>query len=797
MSPPASRQTPFCRSLVSRRNCGPRPLAALLLGAAAIATIAPALADSGIEEIVVTSRKQLETVQETPIAVTALGAGELQARGLTNITQLTGNVPNLTMEAGAANGGGSNSSVIFIRGVGQVDFLPTTDPGVGIYIDGIYYPRSVGSVMDLLDLERVEVLRGPQGTLFGKNTIGGAINMVSTKPGDILSGYGELTLGKYDRVNFRGSVDVPLIADTLNGRFAVVSKKADGYAHVRAFDIATSTPGKVLDERGNENKLGLRSSLHWMGADDFTADLILDYSRSREKPQPLNLLQYTGGPKPSPALGDLWNALVGFPGGTPMSEAFISGDKDISYGTQNAVNDLTQWGVGLTLNKSIDNLDLVSITGYRAFIADFGRDGDGSPLPWTQTLDHDSQHQFSQEFQLNGNALDQRLSWTSGLFFFNEQSLDHNRVMVLPGLYNALEALPAQLTGAACAAPWAAPGCAGNPINSNLDFNIHAYNKITSDSYAAFGQANYNLTDQPRITAGLRYTYETKEYTLDHHHLTSNTYSVPYTVLRKSWVAVTPMGGLDYQLTDDIMVYTSVSRGFKSGGFNGRPRDASATTPFDPEYVTSYEAGFKSEWFQNRLRVNVAAFYSDYTKMQFTANVYSAQTGSFDQVIANVGEARIKGVELEVQAKPTERLSLHVASGYTNFAITRLNADVPGVSKDSKQPYTPNWTASGGFAYTLPVGSGDLSLRGDWVFEGTSYLDIQNTPALTKRASNTFNARLSYALPAQGWTLSAFETNLTNQRRVVSGLSTLDSFGQVEGTYNRPREWGVSVRKDF
>ena len=773
------------------------PFAAMLFGAAVPDAALAQMTAVGLEEVIVTSRKQEEDIQATPVAVSAFSTESLEQRGVANLTQLGGVVPNLTMEVGAANGGGSNSSTIYIRGVGQTDFLATTDPGVGIYIDGIYYPRSVGSVMDLLDLERVEVLRGPQGTLFGKNTIGGAINMVSSKPRANAGGYAEVTVGNYDRVNFRGSVDQPLIENTLNSRFSIVSKKAEGYAHIRAYDFATDKPGEIIDDRNDENKLGMRAALSWIAADDLFVDLVLDYSHSSEKPGLIQLLEYTGGPKPTPALGDLWNGLVGIPNGTPMSSALIRHDKDTSYGNDNAVNDLDQWGAGLTIVRSFEHFEFKSITGYRTFDAEFGRDGDGAPIAWGQTLNDQSQHQWSQEFQLNGKSFDDRLNWTTGLFYFNEENIDKNHIEALTGLWTALEALPAQLTGDPCGAPWVAPGCAGNPINLNLDIDLGAYNKIVSDSYAVFGQVNFNVTDALRLTGGLRYSFEKKEFTHEGTRNESQTVSFPRATEDESWGAFTPMAGADYRINDDFMLYTSVARGFKSGGFNGRPLTVTGAKPFDPEYVTSYEAGFKSEWWENRIRLNVAAFLSDYTDMQFTANAYSDETQTFEQIIDNVGEAKIHGFEIELEARPIPALQIQTSVGHTKFEIEELTADVPGVSTDSQQPHTPEWTASTGITYTWNLADGDLSLRGDWIFEDSSYIDIQNTPTLERDSSNRYNARLTYSMPQSGWEIAAFGTNLSNTRYLVSGLSTLDSFGHVEGSYNRPREYGVVIKKTF
>ncbi|MBC2778985.1 TonB-dependent receptor [Parasphingopyxis marina] len=755
--------------------------------------------DIGLGAIVVTARRVSELLQESPVAVTAMSGEELESRSLRNITDIGGTVPNLTLTGGAPNGGGSNSSVIFIRGVGQTDFLPTTDSGVAIYVDGVNFSRSVGSVVDLLDLERLEVLRGPQGTLFGRNTIGGVINLVSSRPRSELGGYVEATIGNYDRTDFRTVLDIPM-ASNLNSRFAVSYNRRDGYADVRAWDFATSTPGRVVDDRGDQNRLSVRAIFDWQASDNFNATLAMDYAHSRENPAPVNLLEYTGGPKPVPALGDLWNGLVGIPNGTPMSTAFISDDVDTTFGIQNAVNDLDQGGVALTLELDVGAATLKSISSYRVVDALFGRDGDGSPIDWQSTLNDQHNEQLSQEFSIAGTGFDDRLTWTAGLFYLNEDNTDRNHIIVTPGLYSALEALPGQLpnpVNTSCAPPWIAPGCPGNPINVSLDIDLAAYNRVQSESYGIFGQASFSLTDALRLTVGMRYSYDKKDYTLEHRRQVSNTFVVPLTNLNDSWDAFTPMVSLDYQVTDDLLLYGSFASGYKSGGFNGRPLSAAEAQSFDPEYVDSFEVGFKSQWFDNRLRLNVAAFLSRYKDMQFSANVFNPDTGNLELIIDNVGRADITGVEVELEARPVPALSIRGSLGYTHFNITDLTADVPGVTADSQQPFTPRWTGSLGVAYDWAIGDGNLNTRIDWTYQSDSFADIQNTPSLVHQASNLFNARMTYTPPDENWDFSVWVTNLTNERFVATGVQTLDSFGHVEGTYNPPRMWGLTVRRQI
>ena len=278
--------------------------------------LAAEVAGPELEEIVVTARKREESLQVAPIAVTALSGSELEVRSMTNLMEVGSFAPNVIMATGQGGSGGGNNGQIYIRGVGQSDFLFTTDPGIGIYIDGVYHARTLGAVMDLLDLERIEILRGPQGTLFGRNTVGGAINVISSKPAEEFGGYVEGTYGEFDRTDFRGSVDVPLIPNQLLAKAALSYKNRDGYG--KRLDFAS---GEKIDETGDEDALSGRGALRWLISDDLTADFIFDYTREREQSVPTKLLQFEG-------LGGvpiiLWNALIGFPSGLPMSIIFRS-----------------------------------------------------------------------------------------------------------------------------------------------------------------------------------------------------------------------------------------------------------------------------------------------------------------------------------------------------------------------------------------------------------------------------------------------------------------------------------------
>ena len=743
-----------------------------------------------IEEVIVTARKRSEGVQETPIAITALSATQLEQRSLTNLVEVGAYVPNVIMNTSPGSSGGGNNAQIYIRGVGQSDFLFTTDPGVGIYVDGVFHPRTLGGVMDLLDLERVEVLRGPQGTLFGKNTIGGAISLTSQKPTGDGSGYLEVTTGRYNRLDMRGSYDVAL-NDTLAAKVSVSSKNRDGIG--KRLEFGTD---RVLDETGDENATSARLALRWTASEDVTVDFSADYTREREKGVPVILASYDDAGEFG-GLGGLWNALVGGPGGLIMSSAFILGDRYDSYATGGNENTLDAYGFSVNVDWSVsEDLSFRSITAYREMDAFFNSDTDGSPLSFAGTAQHQDQNQISQEFQLIGKAFDDRLDWMMGVFYFDEFGRDDNQVRLISGLYDALEALPGTLNGSPLSAP-TAPGGPGNPINVLLDVDLDVFNEIDIKSYAAFTQGTFKISEKLNLTGGARYSYEKKEYYLNHIRHNANIPTVGDTTISDNWGSFTPMGSIDYQVSDDFLTYFSVTKGFKSGGFNGRPITDGQVDSFDPESVVSYEVGFKSDWFDNRLRLNAAAFFADYRDMQL-GSISADANGNLVLRIQNAGKAEIKGLELEMQAKPSANFDVVGSLGYVDFKIKELDPGVVELTLDTEAPKAPEWNASLGMQYTWDVSDNAiLSIRGDWTYQSKTYQDILNTESIAAEGYSLFNARLVYENFEGGWELAIFGTNLADKEYVVTGYQTLSSFGTTNLVYGRPREWGLSLKKRF
>ncbi len=780
-------------------NAGRRSTALYLLLAGAFVLAAPTpgqaaeAADAGassmgLEEITVTARRREERLQETPIAITAFTANELDRRSLTNLAEVGAFVPNVVMSTAPGGSGGGSNLQIYIRGIGQQDFLFTTDPGVGIYIDGVYLPRSLGGVLDLLDLERIEVLRGPQGTLFGKNTIGGAISVTSTKPSQETSGHAEATIGSYNRLDARGSFNVA-INDRLFAKASVSSKDRDGYG--KRLEYGTD---ELIDRAGNENQAAGRLALRWIASETVTVDLSADYTREREESVPTALMEFDVTARGQSPVPFLWNLLVGSP--YPMSTDFITDDPFVTYATGPNHSDLDAWGVSMAVDWKIsESIGFKSITAYREMDALFGRDGDGSPNAYVHTDQVQDQTQISQEFQLDGVGADDRLKWVVGVFYFDEFGRDHNDVRLASGLFDALEALPGPLDGSPLANP-TAPGGPGNPINPALDLDFTINNEIDIKSYAAFGQASYDLTTQLSVTVGARYSYEKKDYRLSHVKVNSG---VPIFIgsVGDTWKSFTPMGSIDYKWTEDLLTYASVSRGFKSGGFNGRPINEGSVSAYDPEYVTAFEVGVKSDWLNRRLRVNISAFYNDYTDIQLTA-VSVDDLGALQLIASNAGDAEVKGVEAEITAKPAEGLDISGGFGYIDFKLKNLDPLVTEVNANTVWPKTPEWTANASIQYAAPVGNvGSLILRGDWSYISKVYQEPTNAESIAQPGYSLFNARITFEHAEGGWEASLFGTNLTDKKYIANGLQALTSFGTTEAFYGRPREWGASVKKKF
>ncbi len=717
----------------------------------------------GIGDIVVTARRREESLQKVPISITAFTSKDLQARQIDNVSQIAQSTPNLVFNSSAPVSGSNTAASIFIRGIGQTDFTLVTDPGVGLYLDGVYIARSVGGVLDLVDVDRVEVLRGPQGTLFGKNTIGGAINVTSTPPSGKFDGSIQATTGSRNRIDVKGFVDIP-VTDTLAVRFSGGELSQGGYVH--------NVGGPDLS---NTNAQLGRIAARWRPTDKLKIDINADYTRRREQAQAMKLLDFNpnaGAPTFGPYNGVVAPAL-GLP---QFTTAYTQGGPYQTFQGKNpnAISNLNLWGVSGTVEYDFsDALSLKSITAYRKFDSQFGRDSDNSPMTIIETYDDIHHHQFSQELQLYGKAFDEKLEWLLGGYYFYEKGNDLNDVFTSVIL-------------------------------------IKSGGAASTRSEAGFGHLVYHLTDKLRLTGGLRYTNEYKTFLPDQQVIfynytqslfggagfTNGQAILPSVTSSRTFNNVSGMAGLDYQWTNRLMTYLSFSQGFKSGGFNQRvfpPRAYPGS--FDPEKANVYEAGFKWANDVDTIRFNADAFYTQYKNIQVKIiDVVAPGTG-------NAARGRIYGAEAELTAKPVKPLTLSFNAGYLNTAYTDFTANfdtTQGITKNNKFVNSPKWSLSSAISYDVPLGTlGDLTFRGDWSYRAKTYNDAANSERIAQPGYSLFNANIILNTINKKWQLSAGIKNIANKAYLLTGNDEFNGFGYVEGVYGRPREWNLTVKRSF
>ncbi|HEY9182121.1 MAG TPA: TonB-dependent receptor, partial [Gammaproteobacteria bacterium] len=630
-----------------------RHLLPLAIATALGSTVLPAalMAQEALEEIVVTARFREENLQETPLAITAVTGTLLEARGATSTLDLDAFVPN-TVIAPLGAGWGSTAAA-FIRGIGLGDNSLSFEPGVPIYIDDVYHGRPQGAVMDLLDVERVEVLRGPQGTLFGKNTLGGAVRIVSRKPDGDGSGFLDVGAGSRDRLNIRGSYDFAL-SDTVYARVSASAKTQDGYFDILDYECVngagtlgfggagitagvfnttselttaitthpaiggialgsvtgpTDDRGCVVDHLGSENVESGRVAVRFMPSDTVEINVVADLTNiDQQGPADKYTIQLrtTDGVPPTVQAGiNSWNNNVALPvfgpggqfDGRFQTDGEYTGYHRFGYDpltrrTTPNVNELTHWGLQSTVDWDVtDNVSFKSTTSYREFDNSYGRDSDGTPIPQLFTWDTAKHEQFTQEFQLNGLAGSmQRLEWTTGLFYYD--AFDSNQGYV-------------------------------NTFTYTSNFSDH---KDVQDltNYAAYAHFNYAITERLNLSGGVRYTDDEKVANI--YRVTGNTappgIGLPQYVLIPNTEVVaeseewSPKISVDYKFTDTIMGYAQYSTGFRGGGFGPRPANSLQVAAFDPEYTDNFEIGVKSDWLDSRLRFNGDIYYMETTDKQ-------------------------------------------------------------------------------------------------------------------------------------------------------------------------------------
>ena len=773
-----------------------------------------------LEEITVTAQFRSQNLQETPLAITAVTGDMLEARSQTSIYEVAQQAPSVFLAPQAqANGSGL---IAYIRGVGQTDFNFALEPGVGLYVDDVYYSTLTGSLLDLLDLDRVEVLRGPQGTLAGRNSIGGAIKLFSRKA-EGKGGNVSLTYGSYNRVDVRASGDFTLVDDSLFMRVAGVAKNRDGY--VDRLDYGCSHPGSGVPtiRLSNGCKLGTlggvsyaagRLSMRWLPSDkvelNFIADATNDSSeagadvlRRAQQTLPTTDPRYVwvddGNPATVPTIPyDCRFVPYGRFGCDPNKD-----DPYLSYATfvdstaptnqrpfkpvvVPVVQTLNQYGLSANLDWQLsDTYSLKSISAWRKYDSDWAQDVDGSPAASQQLLQTLSHWQWSEELRLNGSVGD-AFDFTVGGFYFKQDGTLEARV----------------------------------DLNyAGIDF-VHGPDPTPSTSQALFAQGTFHVTDALDITAGARYTEDEKDYTY-HRHNPNGTVPVPptgfpFAPTQPPNAVLAGLNGtsasfssdqfdwrfvVDYQWTKDIMTYVQASTGYKGGGINPRPFYVSQELPFDPETLTTYEIGFKSDFADNRVRVNVAAFFNKYEDIILRLN-FCAQSPVGQQtpcqLPANVGKADVKGIELETNMILGGGFSADISASWLDFKYTETNFATTAIPTSYITPFTPEEKASVGLQWeTKFAGDHEFVVRGDWAYQSMVYGDAFNNPYNRIPAYGTGNLRLTWRGPDRHWESSVEVLNVTDKLYYLATNDYSASAGSSSYQPGLPRTWALTVKRNF
>lgn len=691
-------------------------------------------------EVIVTAPRRPTNLQDTPIAMTVFTGDDLQSSTIHDVPELALRTPGLVI------GNNRNTSIpeIFIRGVGTVDFGVGSDLSVGFYVDDVYIGRPGAMFFDLYDTERIEILRGPQGTLYGRNTLGGAINIITNKPTDKFESVQNLRLGNFDLIAVNGRLSGPIVRDEVLGKLSYSYIDRAGYNR-NVYD------GRRLADA--ESYSG-RSSLWLTPKGDISMLLTVDHTQDRPTAMVFKPVQ-TGMP------------VLSWPGAPTVADPPFNHVEPADTFKVNHDNpgseDRKLFGISSNLTWATGSAILNSISAYRTFDIAVDEDSDGLSIQLGDFVQDERQQQVSQEFRIR-NDDDSQLKWLLGAFLFSEQSDDRHSILsqdfdriLGPGIY----------------------------ATTNTS-------EVESQSYALYGETTYELTNSWSATAGVRYTYEAKE--AESARVVNSFAAFGQqdfeTVDKDHWEAVTPKLGLQCELSDISLIFGTVSRGFKSGGFNSFADRIEE--PFDPEFITAYEAGVKSEWFERRLRLNATAFYYDHTDLQLLS--VTAGAAAVQIKTRNVSEAKEMGLELEASMRPTQGFDIAgsialLDTEYTEF-VTDNNVDVSGNAVKRAPELTSNLVAQYATRVTPYWG---LVLRGEHQYQTSMFFTETNESILSQRAFHALSARVAIESVDDHFAIALFGKNLTDEEIINVAIDIRDFTGTVNRSYLPPRTFGIEL----
>lgn len=748
-------------------------------------------ASNQVEEIVVSARRRDELLEDTPVSVTALSETALRESNITQMTNLNGIVPNLQFQAG---GGNPNLAQVFIRGVGQVDSDQlSADPGVGVYVDGVYLARAQGTVLDVVDVAQLEVLRGPQGTLFGKNTAGGALNITTVKPSEEFQGFVLLRPGNFGQIDTRITLNVPISVGFLEDR--VFTRVTFASFLNRGFSF-NQYDNEYWSDRSSQ---AVQGSIRVLPHDDWTIDVTANYSKSHQRQFGAKCTAFleTG----------LQNLVPGFREACRESQqlpqyqfkADIPGMADLqSYGVWSTI----QWDIGP--QWVFDDLTFKSITAYRAQEEAFRRDMDmtqtnlGSQTSTGEDVFINDElsipsapllaHQISQEFQLNGTAWEDRINFVTGVYYLTDKATKTTATAFVPN----------------------GPALGGV---------FWAAQDLDNSSFAVFGQGTVEILEWMNLTGGVRWTREDKEASLlDVEPLVRVRADATESQAFEAW---TPMASLALRLPeehmpdwmDHLMGYFTYSKGFKSGGFNLRPipEREDELEPYQPENLNSFEVGFKSIFWDRRLTFNTSLFYSDYDNIQ-VLTVTTIDTGGFVPTVVpltqNAATATVKGAEFEALLMPFEGMRIQANGAlldteYGDYEgvsdLTGLEINRKGETFSNVPPYSAFVAAQYSFEVDGTLSDwmrGWLTPRIEGVLTGPIHYQGPELPSAKQGAFGLLNARLAYDFNDDRSQVALWGRNLTDEEYFNSSIP-VTAFGYNLPFWAAPRTFGAELTHRF
>ena len=749
--------------------------------------------DRGMEDIVVTATYSAQRLQETPIAITAISGDGLAARGMDNVQEIGAAIPNAFIRPGSASQAGAVT--IAMRGVVQTEYNYAFDPGVGVYIDDVYHGTQVGAAFDLMDIERIEVLRGPQGILFGKNSLGGAIRVFSRAPKGDNSGNIEVTYGRFNRTELRGSYDFAL-GENLFARVSGLAQKTGGYVDQLDFtcqmnangtpQLAGTFPSRVqggdnckIGSEGGKKLFAAKVMLRYVPTPDLEFNLSADYS-DNDMEMPGDVLIRTNASTTDGYVSrrnDEFFAKYGI----RYDNRFVPASRYQTYATfadpdagRQYPNDagVESWSVAGKIDYDISATTHAKfIAAYKTYDAGYTHDPDASPLGLSNAYFPLHHEQTSLELQLTGKALDNAVEWTVGAYYFD------------------------------------AAGTMRGAIDPYVYGRWTIKDDVSDSNKSGFAHVVVHPTERLSLTGGLRWSKTRKSYTFNHPGLLVVADPVVGAITRVDWKL-----GADFKLTDDLMVYGQAATGFRPPGVNPRPTTAIQLLPFDAEEMTSYEIGLKSEFLDRRVRLNLAGFYSDYSKRLTSVLRYEctgltapvdlpSQCGMRPFVqwfIFETAPATVKGFEAELTAQPVDGMQVNAAVGYNKFTNGVKTPGQPGY-RHPDQLIQPEWNATAGVQYGIPLAGGTLTPRLDWFYQTHMTFGptttSPRTDLFTVPGYSTFNGRIGFETGDKSWSIALSATNLFDKFYYYNLFS--GSGFALSGQPSRPREWALTVKRKF